>query len=37
MKSPNKSLSKIQISIKKHLVGGAIIILKNDGVRQWEG
>jgi hypothetical protein len=20
-----------------HLVGGAIIILKNDGVRQWEG
>ena len=21
----------------KHLVGGAITILKNDGVRQWEG
>ena len=21
----------------EHLVGGAITILKNDGVRQWEG
>ena len=23
--------------VNDHLVGGAITILKNDGVRQWEG
>jgi len=32
-----ENVEKISIMICCYLVGGAISILKNDGVRQWEG
>jgi hypothetical protein len=30
-------MAKLRYSAKKYLVGGAITILNNDGVRQWAG